>query len=371
MGRRKACRWHSLIVALAVGIGAARPCLAGSAPNVPRAYCGISCLYTIMKLAGRQAEYGELLQTQYIGSQKGSSLAELRKAAVEHSLHATILKNLTSAALRTCSVPLILHVRATPSSKSQDHFILFLGAKDGRAILFDPERSTEYMPFHQLAPLWDGTALAVSPTAISLMPLRVPTLVRVGTFSLISLGTVLLIRWARSRWVPRVSVRWWRKDTVSTFCQFGGLVEVAGGFGICYHYVNHAGMLAQPEAVANTIRAHRAQFIPHVGRNAVRKAIGNPRVFIVDARYKWDYLSGCIEGATSIPVDTSEAECRKQVTNIPTDARIVVYCQSRACGFAEKVAIRLLDGGFANVAIYRGGWRDWIAKDGGPKEGKS
>lgn len=55
-----------------------------SKPPKPRKagpYCGVYCLYAVMKLSGQEVDFRQLLKPEYIGSRRGSSLAELKKAA--------------------------------------------------------------------------------------------------------------------------------------------------------------------------------------------------------------------------------------------------------------------------------------------------
>ncbi|MBA7678784.1 hypothetical protein ES703_87062 [subsurface metagenome] len=65
-------------------------------------YCGIYCLYTTMKLADKEIDFRKLLKPEYIGSRKGSSLAELKKASEDNGLYALPMGKLTSQVLRSC-----------------------------------------------------------------------------------------------------------------------------------------------------------------------------------------------------------------------------------------------------------------------------
>ena len=46
--------------------------------------------------------------------------------------------------------------------------------------------------------------------------------------------------------------------------------------------------------------------------------------------------------------------------------RIVLYCQRAGCKFAERVGVKLIDDGFTNLTIFKGGWMEWTAKYGTP-----
>lgn len=65
-------------------------------------YCGIYCLYTTMKLTNREVDFRELVKPEYIGSRKGSSLEDLKKAAEDNGLYAVPVGKLTSQVLRNC-----------------------------------------------------------------------------------------------------------------------------------------------------------------------------------------------------------------------------------------------------------------------------
>jgi rhodanese-related sulfurtransferase len=71
-----------------------------------------------------------------------------------------------------------------------------------------------------------------------------------------------------------------------------------------------------------------------------------------------------LKGAISVPVDANDVERRKATARMSKDARIVLYCQSAGCKFAETVAVKLVDDGFSNTSIFRGGWAEWVAKNG-------
>ena len=72
--------------------------------KVSRSYCGITCLYTIMKLAGKEIDYRKLVKPEYIGSPKGSFLSELKKAAEDNGLYAVSVGKLTNRELQPCEI---------------------------------------------------------------------------------------------------------------------------------------------------------------------------------------------------------------------------------------------------------------------------
>ena len=114
-------------------------------------------------------------------------------------------------------------------------------------------------------------------------------------------------------------------------------------------------------------KAYQGSFIPKVSKSTVKKLLGSDTVFI-DARFARDFKAKHLEGAVNIPVNATNEVRHKATAGISKDAHIVLYCQSAACKFAQKVAIKLIDDGFSNISIFRGGWAEWVAKNGKPKE---
>jgi hypothetical protein len=75
-------------------------------------HCGLYCLYTTMKLAGKEIDFRDLVKPEYLGSRKGSSLAELKKAAEDNGLYAESVTRLSSPVLLRSQYPVILHVKS-------------------------------------------------------------------------------------------------------------------------------------------------------------------------------------------------------------------------------------------------------------------
>ena len=100
-------------------------------------YCGLYCLYATMRLADQKIDFRELLKPEYVSSRKGSSFAELEKAAEDHGMYAWPASNLTSRELRYSAYPIILHTKSSLSKKKYDHYELFLGTQNGKARLVD------------------------------------------------------------------------------------------------------------------------------------------------------------------------------------------------------------------------------------------
>lgn len=333
-------------------------------------YCGVYCLYTAMKLAGSEVDFIELLKPEYLGSPKGSSLAELKKAAENKGIYAVPLTRLTSRALRKSPYPVILHVKSSADKKEYDHFELFLGTENAQAKLFDPPEITKLVPFHELAVRWNGNGLIVSTRPINVSTVFLTVWKQLAVCAAITITIILMVRWGRQRWslfMAAVSVR---RLLGLSIAQGFGLVSLASMGAMIYHFANDAGLLANANATAVIQQSHEGSFIPKISEREVHKLLDSDTVFI-DARFARDYKAGHLDGAISVSVDANDVELQKATAKISKDSRIVIYCQSAGCKFAEKVAIKLQNDGYSNISIYKGGWADWVAKNGKKKDTSS
>ena len=139
-----------------------------------------------------------------------------------------------------------------------------------------------------------------------------------------------------------------------------GLLVFAVLVGIFYHFAHAEGFLAQPAAAAAIQQAHQENFIPKISKNKVEKLLDTDTVFI-DARLTADYQAGHLKGAINIPVNASDEEYQKTTSHIDKNARIIIYCQSAGCPFAQKITFRMQADGYSHISIFKGGWQKWSA----------
>jgi len=332
----------------------------GTAYRAPGAYCGVSCLYVLMKGANRDIDYTELLVRKYIGSRKGSSMAELEKAARDHGLYGVPLENLTTKDLVHSDYPIVLHVKPSLGSPEYDHYELFLGTENRGAILFDPPNPIRWIPFRELVPRWDGNGLVVSTRPIDLDAMLVPMRHRFVARAVVVVAFVLAVHLAKRQWfTPRNRSRF--RSLGLSAAQGSGFVMAALFCGMLSHGATDEGLLANANAIASIQQAHLGNFIPKVCASKIRRLLGSDTV-LVDARLKTDYEAGHLKGAVSVPVDANDIRRHEAMVGVPGDARIVVYCQSSKCKFAEMVAVQLVNDGFSDISIFKGGWNEWVAQ---------
>ena len=155
-----------------------------------------------------------------------------------------------------------------------------------------------------------------------------------------------------------------------SIAQTVGFAIAAILIGMFYHFANDSGLLANATATTSIQKAHQGNFIPKITERKVHRLLDTDTIFI-DARLTRDYETGHLDGAISLPIDANDIERKKATAGIAKSTRIVMYCQSSGCKYAEIVAIKLIDDGYSNISIYKGGWADWMEKNGRNKETSS
>ena len=329
-------------------------------------YCGLYCLYTVLRLAGQNIDFTDLIKKEYIGSREGSSLAELKRALEDHGLYALAAGRLTSAVLRQSDYPIILHVKGEVGSGKYDHYELFLGTRDDKPRLFNPPDPARTGTFCELAPRWDGNGLIISTEPIDLGSVLGPVRRRLLIYVAAAIGAILGLHLVK-RWLPRAMFDCRRKLCCLHLTQGVALAAAALVCGLSYHFGNDGGLLTSSNAIAAIQETHRGTFVPKIGEKKVHKLLDGGTVFI-DARFTGDYKVGHLDGAINLPVDSNDIELHKATAEISKDADIVLYCQSSRCKFAEIVALKLIEEGYSNISIFRGGWIEWVAKNGKPRK---
>ncbi len=318
-------------------------------------YCGLYCIYTVMRAWDTNPDFRYLLKNKYISNYQGSTLGELKQAAIDHQLFAECVDNLTIRSLKSSKLPMILHVKSSMKSPKYDHYVLFLGIEGSVARIYSPPHPIKYVPLHEIRYIWSGAALIVSNNPIALhhmlfkeklMMLSLATVLAVALF----LFHVIKIRWLAAQHLWAVQVRY-------AAIQFGCILLVTFVASFLAHYFCN-GFLSYPEAVEHIQTIHAGQFIPKITKKQAYKHFVNRSLFI-DVRFSTDFIHGHIGNAINLPINCSDEHYAQTISGLPKDKMIVLYCQSAGCKFAETMAIRLKDDGFSNVAVFRGGWVEW------------
>lgn len=311
-------------------------------------YCGIYCVYSAARMHGREVAFDKLLAQEFVGSYRGSTVDQLQDAAARLGLTATAFEGLTIASLRSSEKPVILHVRRPGYGMPYSHWVLYAGTENGQARVLDPPGGVELIPFAELASYWDGIGIAISAEPLSSSEMRSSAWVEsAGVF----LGATLLLAAFRMVRLPNA---WW-KHVVAAIA----IVAIGGLVGLSGHFLCDDGFHRNEAAVGMVKGQHFEPQIAEMDIAEMKGAIESPGVTIVDARVPEDYKYGHLPGAVSLPIASRPAERRAFANSLPSGGRVIVYCQSSGCRWADSVAADLCNRGFVNIAVYRGGWQDW------------
>jgi rhodanese-related sulfurtransferase len=93
----------------------------------------------------------------------------------------------------------------------------------------------------------------------------------------------------------------------------------------------------------------------------MKQIVEHSEAFIFDTRFHRDFQRGAIPGAVNLSINSNLAERKNILRGVDKSARIVLYCQSAGCGFADVIASFLKFNGYRNISLFRGGYREWTA----------
>jgi rhodanese-related sulfurtransferase len=335
-------------------------------------YCGIYSAYVVLDYYERQVSFESLLEPQYVAGFQGSSTAEVLRALVDHGVAASHFSGLEVFDLRTASGPLILHVRGSQGARGYDHWVVYMGEKDGLAMVLDPSRGLSNLSYSRLLSLWDGVGIASASSPSELKLWRILGIAKRWAM-LVVLGCLIVPllfvvdRWKLVRAKQRPLVEKWGQPLVRV-CMFMGACSVAG-FGL--DFMSNEGLLRNPVARGSIASVHGHLELPEI---TLDQAIAvyhteqtvekQNRTVWIDARYQLDYDLGHLPHALNLPIDATFAQEDALIASLPSDAKIVVYCQSEGCAFADAISQRLLGHGFKQIRIFRPGYRDWQESSG-------
>lgn len=96
--------------------------------------------------------------------------------------------------------------------------------------------------------------------------------------------------------------------------------------------------------------------ITTISREELQRRLGE--VQLVEALPSMYFRKAHLPGAVNIPPDQVDELAPKLLPD--HDAAVVVYCQDFECQASTKVAHRLIELGYSDVADYEGGKEDWM-----------
>ena len=312
-------------------------------------YCGIYSLYAALQLHGITVDFEKLVDKKYVGSYRGSSLAELQRAAGDCGAYAVPMEGLSAASLRAATDPIILHVRRPGYGHPYGHWIVFLGVEGSRARILDPPNPPQHLPFAELLAIWDGSGLVVSRAPVSSWRLRLANWLEYGVISGFCFVGIALLALLVGHW------RWAEYRLV----RFGWLAGSGVVLALVFHLVSSEGFFSNSHALAQVQVVHFRPRLQTVTVKQVAESLSRSDVTLIDARYPQVFRGGHLPGAINLPIYAGLPDRSRILAGVPRTHQVIVYCQSDRCGWGEQIAADLYFRGYRRIYLFPGGWAAW------------
>ena len=340
------CRQRRLLIMLAIFCTCV---FASNEKSVADAYCGIYSIYGAANSLGVESEFQQLIDKRYVSSRKGSSAADLIKAGNKLGVNVTAFWHLGEATLESSMDPLVLHFCSYGQLNSYDHWVLFLGMKDGKAVISDSNSGPSMMSISDVLLRWDGVALAVH---VADKPLT--------DFSKVETGS--LFPW----FVFFASVCFLSK-CLNAKLGFGKVMVVFLIFILASIFWSNETYLRRPSSLLYAISSYQPGRFGTISRKELQDLLikgesdAEPASFLViDARFPTGFETGSIPGSVNIPANANIKEIRLVLGEMDKKTELIIFCLSEKCGFDRQVGVKVAGEGFANIRIYEEGWLDWL-----------
>lgn len=321
-------------------------------------YCGVYSLLACLRSVGIEVDIRQLWTVEFIGSVRGSSAAELVRAAEGCGASAVAFKNLGPRELARSTTPMLIHLRSNWSNADYNHWVAFLGFEGDHVRIIDPPHPTHTLSLAELLAGWDGLAIAISRRGhvVDLVGAsrRAWALAVVAADALVLLVRPSLVRLGAASLTAGGEIGWRRLGA-----QGLGIVFFAAAVAGVWRTVDKVGFFRNRFVVAEVQHRYYSVRVPVISREEFEQVVGAPGTVIFDARLSKDFQRGAIPDAIKFPVNAKLPERRELLRRVHPGDQIVVYCQSAGCPFSDKVAQFLRFNGCSRVAIYRGGYREW------------
>jgi rhodanese-related sulfurtransferase len=304
-------------------------------------YCGLYSVHAALHAMGHDIDFESLLVPENLSGNPGSTASDLIHILKCNDRHPIYRTSMAVSDLRSLSCPALLHTAPAMVRSHPNHWVAFLGFRDGMVSLYDPPSGLHQVEMADLMIQWNGTAIVVDDCQAE--PWWPNAELAFGV--LCSTAVVILLSRLKmfgERIVPTIltsmflSAALWHTFTPYGF--FNNSYAIASVFGL----MNHSD-----KAFRSIDASQVAQLLP------------NNDVTVVDARTPEAYARFHIDGAVNLPISATHGDLRQMIHLIPRSNTIIVYCQSRQCQWGGKVATQLASHGYRDIALYSEGMIGW------------
>ncbi|MFT5303082.1 MAG: rhodanese-related sulfurtransferase, partial [Mariniblastus sp.] len=308
-------------------------------------HCGVYAAAAVAENLGHKIDLPNSIREKYISRRSGSSAQDLVRFFESNGLHAHIVSGAGPSLLKKIhreGAMAVLHQSASYKAEGSEHWVAFLGFdQKNQAQVLDLPRRLEKISVAELQSGWNGNAVVVSSQPTSLISRvfqrmePVPFLVS-GLFACF---TAVLVG----------SFKKIRQSVAMQACCLVGTTMV-----VCVIWqIATSGSLSKNEFARNVVASKV------VASADVMKIyeLGEltPGAILVDARPPSMYTRKSIPQAINIPIDFSLSELKEGLEQLKGKSRVIVFCNSDQCKWAESLCYRLHTLGINNCQVYEPG----------------
>ncbi len=314
------------------------------------ATCGVYSLWLAAKILGNDVPIEPLLSGKYVTLPYRSSATDLQVAAEQCGVCVHSVSGMSLDELRSSSSPVLLQFRYGRDLGQLNHWVVFLGDQEGKALVCDLPRQPSEMEYADLLALWSGNALVVNNKQTTLSASFFASRLLV-----INHLWFLIVVVVGASCVPGVRHKLFAMDKGFSCAVAGGaIVAVALIWSVVSAFANPLSIQRNP----TTIRLLACASSEATSVDYCDRAL-NDDDFIVDCRVPMDFANGHIDGAVNLSIDSTITEMRSFLSAVDANRPVIVYCQSEHCGWAAAMATRLRCAGNIHAKVLSGGYAKW------------
>jgi rhodanese-related sulfurtransferase len=326
----------------------------------------LQCFETAAEMCGATAD-GVNQATTPLPAQDEQKLNAIKQLATQRGLKAQVFMHLSTWQLQRAAYPMILRVAS--DVESPPVYILFLGMRNGEAIIYDQaDRAQRETSLQSLTQHLTGQGLVVAPASAQSQALLIPSW-RNPALALI-IGAVCAVIAIRSRHLKSRATVSQRQSGAARF--FSGvavfllvILPAAAALAGLSDLTTGRNMLkelshrTQP-IIESSIGAPATHPITDIDLVTAQR-LHTQGVLFIDARDAPDYVGGHIRGAINVPAGSAD-RIRLGLSGISHQRETVVYCGLATCGKAREVAEVMQSLGYEKVFLYTDGYSKWPKK---------
>lgn len=321
-------------------------CLGIDAP-----YCGLYSVFAGVQSLGIDADFSKALDSKFVSRESGSTATQLIALADAFGAAGKYQSQMNISTLRAAQNPIVLHTSVAVASTGFHHWVLYLGMDGDSIRLYEPPTGMSTVTQAELLSFWDGKGIEIKRRHQASDPTNILTKTPLYSAEL-ALACVLVIATS----VVLTKVMYLAGRPAMRVCL------VAFVSSAVWHSVVNYGFFSNQIAFSNITSNFEDFTFKSVSDKQFRDAVGNSDCTIVDARLAMDYERYHVPGALNIPINIDYGNLRRALAKIPPGNRVIVYCRSIDCTWADAVAKKLPSRGFANVTVYPEGMVGWKSR---------